>query len=673
MSGSLNDWTSGLNPEQIEAVKHNYGPLLILAGAGSGKTTVLVSRTGRLIAEKVAHPDNIVVLTFTNKAARELKHRVAQKLGSVGEKIWAGTFHSFGLNILRKHHKKINLPRSFGIVDASDTRSIIKQLMKDHVHFDKDNFDPDKVLQKINDLRTGKTFAIDDEYSDMAQMLKPKYLRRLDSLGVVDFEGLLLKPLQLFQRFPEVLEEYQNKIHQLMVDEFQDTNNVQMRFVKHLTGERKNIAVVGDDDQSIYGWRGAEVQNILGFPRQYAGCKVVRLVRNYRSQQYILDAANALIANNKDRHDKKLIASGYTDPGEKPELFVYSSEDEEVEEVLQQFHHFQRKGFKHKDMAVLYRSNSQGALVESVLRREQIPYKITGGGTFFEKKEVKDVLAYIRCAVWPNEVSFRRILNAPSRGVGDKTIETIHGICLEKNLPFYKVAKHWSKFDLAPRVGTALDRTFQQVESLPHRILDGVQSPGENLLGFLLEIGFKDYVLDSYKERSAGAKRWAWVEALSRVLDHFLAKSGRTKSGLKDFIDLMELRDQVEEQNPNEDSVQLMTLHGCKGLEFPVVMILGIEEDIIPHRTLGTDISEERRLFYVGLTRAKQHLVLSRAEKRKRYGKWQLSAPSRFLMELPEGTLIQHNGPHRPVQEGERQSLLSDLYAKLEKNKSPEI
>ncbi len=670
----MNQWLQGLNAEQQQAVMHDQGPMLILAGAGSGKTTVLVARTGRLIAEGIADPEKIVVLTFTNKSARELKERVSKKLGRVGDKIWAGTFHSFGLNVLRRHHKKLNLPKQFGILDSSDARSIVKQLMKDHVHGEKDAFDPDKVLQNINRLRTGKRSTLEDEYSDMAEMLKPKYLRRMVNLGVVDFEGLLLLPLELFKKHPEVLEEYQQKIDQLMVDEFQDTNDIQMRLVKALVQEKRNISVVGDDDQSIYGWRGAEVKNILGFPQTFKGCKVVRLVQNYRSKQAILDVANHLIRNNSDRHEKDLVASGYEDVGIKPEVFVHETEDHEVEEILQQFSYYQRMGYSYGDFAVLYRSNSQGGLVESVLRREQIPYKITGGSTFFDKKEVKDVLAYIRCSLWPNEVSFRRILNAPNRGVGDKTIEILHEQAQTSNLAFYKVAKHWPKFDIQPRIGSALDKTFLQVESLPDRLLNPAHTPGENLTHFLVEIGYRDYVLNSYRERSAGSKRWSWVEALGRVLDHYLAKAGRTRKGLKDFIDLMELRDQVDEaQDSGKPAVQLMTLHGCKGLEFPVVLILGVEEDIIPHKTLGTDISEERRLFYVGLTRAKEHLVLSRAERRKRYGKWRDSAPSRFLLELPEDLVLQHQGAYRPVKEEDRKSMLSELMEKLEKNKTPEI
>ena len=674
----MNSLLSGLNPEQKEAVLHNYGPLLILAGAGSGKTTVLVARTGRLISQEIVEPKNICVLTFTNKAARELKERVAHKLGTKGKDIWAGTFHSFGLSILKKHYKKVGLPKGFGIIDSSDAKTIVKQQLKNTSIYDKESFDSDKLLSLFSDWRergqiTAKT---EDPYEQVTQMILPRYLKQLSFLGVVDFDGLLLKPLELFENHPEVLKEYQQNIQQLMVDEFQDTNIMQMNLVKALSAEHKNVTVVGDDDQSIYGWRGAKVENILGFPQEFKPCKVVRLVRNYRSKAKILQVANEVISKNKDRHGKELMASGYSDEGELPEVFVYESEDQEAEELVHQIIHFQREGYTYKDMALLYRSNSQGGLLEGVLKQNSVTYSLTGGSAFFERKEVKDVLSYLRCSMAPNELNFRRIINTPHRGIGEGTLNKLIEYSNANDLSLFRATRKWEQAGLKSALGSRLDHLFSFLDELPGKILHPPpgKTHGEEFLSLLTQLGYRDFVLDSYKERTVGGKRWALIEVFTRVLDSFIRKGGATVKTLREFIECMELRDQLEEQKEeqNPDRVQLMTLHSCKGLEFPVVFILGVEEDIIPHRTLGTDISEERRLFYVGLTRAKERLVLTRAEQRKRFGKWQPSAPSRFLLEISPELIKSYNGPFRPVSEVDRKSMLKDLFAKIDKQKAPE-
>ena len=375
-------WTQGLNPEQAKAVEHNFGPLLILAGAGSGKTTVLVSRTGRIISERVAKAQEICVLTFTNKAARELKHRVSVKLGAQGQGLWAGTFHSFGLQILRRFHKHAGLSPYFGIVDQSDCNSVIKDLLKDIKNSTKEKFDVDKLLNMINDRRTGTALKVEgeDEYHEMVEMLTPKFNKRLEMLGVVDFEGLLIKPLQLFKEHPDILEKVQNSFSQVMVDEFQDTNRLQMDLIHQLVKSHNNISVVGDDDQSIYGWRGAEVKNILNFPREHKGCEVIKLERNYRSSSEILAVANAAISHNKNRHGKILKPQSAENTGVKPEVFILDREEDECEFVVTEIQHFMRQeACKYQDFAILYRSNTQGGLIESSLRRANIPYTISGG------------------------------------------------------------------------------------------------------------------------------------------------------------------------------------------------------------------------------------------------------------------------------------------------------
>lgn len=657
-------WTQGLNPEQAKAVQHNYGPLLILAGAGSGKTTVLVSRTGRLISEKVAKPESICVMTFTNKSARELKHRVANKLGDFGNNIWAGTFHSFGLQLLRKNHKKAGLPSHFGIVDTNDCQGIIKELLKEVKVTGKDKFDVDHLLEIIN-RRRNKTYsenAAFDEYDELAAVLHPKFEKKLQVLGVVDFEGLLLNPLKLFQEEPEILQHMQSYFQQIMVDEFQDTNHTQMQLIRLLSAQHQNLTVVGDDDQSIYGWRGAQVKNILEFPREFKNCEVIKLERNYRSSPKILDLANQVISKNKDRHGKVLKPSKELNVVDVPELFVLEKEDDECEFVAQEIQSFLNKGHNYKDIAVLYRSNTQGGLIESALRRFQIPYSISGGTSIFDRKEAKDVLAYLKFALFPNEVSLRRIINLPSRGVGDTSIEKMHEFA-EANKKSLVYAFHQrNQIGLMPKTVEALNEFDNFIKSLTNKILNGGPSISENFVRAFVDVGYKSYLFQSHADPHSAEKRWMVIEIVGRILEHFVLKRTRDNDALKDFLDMMTLRDNDQEEQQNE--VQLMTLHASKGLEFPIVILAGIEEDLLPHKTLGSDISEERRLFYVGITRAKQTLIMSRCQSRLRHGVVRPVSLSRFLLELPEGLYKEYQGS-RPVSGAARDSLVQDFLANL--------
>lgn len=673
----MSRWLEGLNSEQKEAVLHDYGPLLILAGAGSGKTTVLVARTGRMIAEQIAPAKQICVLTFTNKAARELKSRVAKKVGSAAEGLWAGTFHSFGLKLLKENSKAAGLPSHFGIIDQGDSQAILRDLLKNTKVVGKDKFDLETLLSSINQWRvSGRKEARNgaDEYEVLAQVLVPQYEKRLQHLGVVDFEDLLLKPLNLLKRNPEILQRVQSQFSQVMVDEFQDTNEQQMALIELLTKSHGNLAVVGDDDQSIYGWRGACVSNILDFPRNFKGCKVIRLEQNYRSTPAILNFANEVISKNKKRHGKILRsarneASAAT-KGSLPEVFVFDTEDEEVENVVSQVHHFQRQGYELKDIAVLYRSNQQGGVVEAALRRAQIPYSITGGTALFDRREVKDVLAYLRSAIAPHEVAFRRILNTPPRGIGDKSIEHIESVAQSHKISFFNAAAMIAKGQINDFTGIhgeakkSLQELFEFFEALPDKILNvpGSESWGDRMVGVFSEMGYRNFVYSSHANSSAAEKRWQCIEILGRVLDSFIKQGGVTKTTLREFIDAMELRDTGEEENEKDkNKVQLLTLHACKGLEFPGVILIGVEEDVLPHRTLGSDIDEERRLFYVGVTRAEKHLILSRAKSRKRYGTLRPSASSRFLLEVSDHLYRSYDNGFRPVSGDERKSLVSDF------------
>ncbi|HWU44589.1 MAG TPA: UvrD-helicase domain-containing protein [Bdellovibrio sp.] len=664
------NWLSGLNPEQQKAVLHNYGPLLILAGAGSGKTTVLVSRTGRLISERVAQAQEICVLTFTNKAARELKHRVSLKLGSAGHGLWAGTFHSFGLQILRRFHKHAGLSPYFGIVDQTDCNAVLKELIKDVKNSTKDKFDLDKILAMINDRRTGIAPANEafDEYHEMVEILAPKFSKRLEHLGVVDFEGLLIKPIQLFKEHPEILEKVQNQFSQVMVDEFQDTNRLQMDLIDHLVRSHNNISVVGDDDQSIYGWRGAEVKNILNSPQEFKNCEVIKLERNYRSSAEILAVANAAISKNKNRHGKVLKAQAAQTTGDLPEVFILDREEDECEFVVSEILYFQRQGFKLKDFAVLYRSNTQGGLIESSLRRAGIQYNISGGTSIFDRKEIKDLMAYLKQSLAPNEVSLRRIINTPPRGIGDTTLEKLTAHSQAKRISFQEACRQWKEAEVQEKAGEAIDSLLKFLDELPKKILDYNigSSPGAKMVEIFAEIGYRGYVYSTAADPTGAEKKWMVVEILGRILDSYLGRRSYDVENIKSFVDAMLLRDDLNEDQDDKDKVQLMTLHASKGLEFPIVILAGLEEDLLPHKNLGSDIDEERRLFYVGVTRAKNRLVMSRCQQRKKNGVVRPSTPSRFLLEIPKDLYKEFPLGARPVSGQERDDLVASFLSKLD-------
>lgn len=666
----MSKWTEGLNPEQGDAVNHNYGPLLILAGAGSGKTTVLVSRTGRLIEDKVAKAESICVLTFTNKAARELKHRVSVKVGPKAKGLWAGTFHSFGLQLLRKNHKLCGLPSQFGILDQSDSQAILKDLAKNLRNTTKDKFDFSKVLELVNHLRAKKTLPIGqlEEYHEMALALAPGYEKELLRLGVVDFEGLLLEPLRLFKEHPEVLVGVQNKFQQIMVDEFQDTNLEQMKLIRAISESHQNLSVVGDDDQSIYGWRGAEIQNILNFPKEFANCQVIKLERNYRSSSSILDLGNAVIAKNAKRHGKVLRSEKIKKiEHQKPEVFVLDNEDEEADFVCREIQTLKSKGAKNKDIAILYRSNTQGAFIETSLRKSQIPYTITGGTSIFDRKEAKDWLAYLKQSLNDDEVSFRRIVNLPPRGLGENTLDKLIAYAEEVGLNLPQASKKWDKAGLPDDKGQILDAFNDWIWTFPTRLLDDT-TIGETIskrFEFLVrEIGYRDYLLKN-SEGMAFEKKWQVIEIVGRILESYVGRREPSIGTLKDFVDSMQLRDDVGNED-EKDVVQLMTFHASKGLEFPHVILVGVEEDLLPHKRLGSDVDEERRLFYVGITRAQEKLILSYCRQRKKQGVVRPVSPSRFLLEVDQSLVVSHELGNRPVTALEREDLVKNFLARFD-------
>ncbi|MCB0348356.1 MAG: UvrD-helicase domain-containing protein [Bdellovibrionales bacterium] len=477
-------------------------------------------------------------------------------------------------------------------------------------------------------------------------------------MGAVDFDQLIQGPIELLEKHPEAAKKITSQFSQIMVDEFQDTNKSQFKLIKLLLKDHNNLTVVGDDDQSIYGWRGAEIENILRFPQSFKNCKIVKLVRNYRCNPAILDMANAVIAKNTDRHGKKLIAEKKSTSVNKPEFFEFESEEQEAEKTLAEFVRLKREGVSYKDIAVLYRSNSQGALLESYLRKEKIPYRISGGTAFFDRKEIKDILAYLRCAIYPSEIALRRIMNTPARGIGTTSIEKLQ----KSNMNFVAACRHWKDLGLPEKAGTSIDQLLQSFLDFQN---DLIKAPSFSacVKNYLQKIGYMKYLEDQSKSMEAYHKTKSLVDIFCHVFDSYQKQESKNpKKALVEFVENMELRDLPDEEN--KDEINLLTFHACKGLEFSHVFLLGVEEDLIPHRVLGTNISEERRLFYVAITRAKDRLYLSRAKKRNRNGRMVNTQRSRFLLELkPEFFTVLEGG--RPITETDRESLVSSFLAKF--------
>ena len=656
-------WTQHLNAEQREAVLHNFGPLLILAGAGSGKTTVLINRTGRLIEEGYVLPNELCVLTFTNKAARELKNRVAAKIGARSKGIYAGTFHSFGLQLLKIHHQRFGLPKDFGVIDPVDSGSLIKELLLSFHHDSKSAFDSDKLLATLNRFREEERTETskDCEYEEAIEWALPRYQNKLRQLGVVDFDDLLQKPLELLENLKTDIP-FVHPYKQIMVDEFQDTNRTQLRLVRALAREHQNLTIVGDDDQSIYGWRGACIDNILDFPKLYSNCKVIKLEKNYRSTPEIIEVANSVIAHNSKRHTKSLQPTKVSS-GKLPEALVFETEEEEAEGIITDITIQLSEGLSPKDIAILYRSNTQGATLEAEMRKAGHPYRLSGGTAFFDRREIRDVLAYLKCSLRPQEVAFRRILNTPSRGVGEKTLEAFERFSIEHSCSFFEAAQQWQLAGVDLKTGQSLDALFNSLKSLPQVLISQTYPNTESpLISFLKSLHYPAHLEKTSSNSSTAQKRWKHIELFSTILSKYLTVNPSRK-GLLEFIDKMDLREVPEEEEGN--AVQLLTLHACKGLEFPLVYFAGVEEDIIPHKRLGLDLSEERRLFYVGVTRAKEKLIFTRARKRKKHGKLEPAPPSRFLHEIPDQLYIEHIGG-RPSRESGRKALLKNLYEKLD-------
>ncbi len=637
------DLIQTLNEPQQQAVKSTDGPVLIFAGAGSGKTRVLTHRIAYLISEKGVPPVNILGVTFTNKAANEMQERIRQLVGRATEDLNMGTFHSICAQLLRRDGHHLGFNRYFAIYDVDDQVRLIKQLMEKH-HVNPDIHKPRTVQRTISNAKNAMVPAEQyeqdarDFYQENVATIYKAYQAELRKNNAMDFDDLLLKPLELFREQPDVLEKYRKRYRYILVDEYQDTNRAQFEFVKALAGEHRNLCVVGDDDQSIYRWRGADVRNILEFEETFPDCAVYKLEQNYRSTQRILSAATAVVQNNPTRAEKEL----WTASGEGQKISVIEAYDES-HEAKQILDHIRQEAFSNKrtfkDFVILYRTNAQSRALEDAFRQQGIKYMIVGGTRFYERKEIKDVLAYLRVIANPNDsVAMRRIINVPARGIGDVTLERLSDYAFEHGITFWDAIRHVEEVDIHSGL-TARVQSFADFLG-KYRELTG-QLPLEEWVSVLLEeVG----MLKMYKDDGS-------EEALER-LENIHALVGGVSDycdrvedpGLEGFLEEVSLLTDIDRWDKDTNAVTLMTLHSAKGLEFPVVFVAGMEEGLFPLSRSTEDpeaLAEERRLFYVGMTRAQEKVYLTYARQRRRFGESMANVESRFLDEIPE-ELVEH-------------------------------
>ncbi len=618
-----------LNPRQQEAVTHGAGPLLVLAGAGSGKTRVLTERIAHLIEVGLARPSEITAVTFTNKAAREMRERVERLVrGPLGGG-FVGTFHRWALDLLRRQPELAGLPRRFAILDADDQRSLVTRALKE-AGFDPKAFPPRAVLGRISHAaNAGRTpaalAAARDSMGEVAAQIWEAYQALKSAAGAVDFDDMLVLALQVLREHEPVRREVQRHARWLLVDEFQDTNRLQLELLKLTVGEARNITVVGDEDQSIYRWRGAEMDNILSFEKHFPGATVVTLEENYRSTQPILTAAGALIARNLGRRGKTLFTSRAG--GEPVRLFVGEDERAEARFVVDRVEELTAE-YPLGSMAVLMRTNAQSRTFEEELTRRRVPYRVVGGLRFWQRAEVKDALAYLRLVVHPDDVlAFSRVVNVPARGIGAATIDVLEAHARERALPLPAAARELPE-RLSPRARTALEHFFALLDEARSRQEE--LDPGD-LVGWLLEASGLLALYDGEDEERV-ARRENLAQLAAAVAD-----ATQQGTGLEEFLDAVALLEEGDDAAV-PDAASLMTLHSAKGLEFDVVFLVGMEDGLLPHANARDDLEgleEERRLAYVGMTRARRWLALTAARSRFLFGNRQATRASQFLHEVP--------------------------------------
>ena len=629
-----------LNPRQKEAVEHTEGPLLILAGAGSGKTRAITMRTAYLIYTGV-RAGSVVAVTFTNKAAKEMKERVKSMVKGKNGTPVVSTFHSLCLKILRREIEHLGYRKDFTIYDTSEQVSLLRNILSDIKFYDR-SFKAESILERIsrtkNDFAPPDTVSLDDPVEEVSAMLYPRYREALKALNALDFDDLLLLTLKLFREHPVVLEKYRERFRYIMVDEYQDTNRVQYDFIKLLAGERRNLCVVGDDDQSIYGWRGADLGNILDFEKDFPGTVTVRLEQNYRSFGHILKAANGVIINNRRRMEKSL----WTEKGDGPKVNILKAVDTEgeAEWVADRISMIRfERNIPYEDFAVIYRANIFSKPFEEAMRRQRIPYSVVGGTSYFEHKEIKDLAAYLKIIANPSDdLSLLRAASVPKRGLGPSALSALSDFARSNALSLIDV---FGKASGVPSLSQKAAASAEALSELIGRYRDMFKNGtkmGKTLKALIEEINYRNYISGLYKTPEAAFRRIENIDGFIESITHY--ESGEESPSLHGFLETMALTDLMEEkEEKSSHGITLISFHSSKGLEFPVVFIAGVEEDILPHKKSADrdeDIEEERRLFYVGITRAMNELYITYTDRRSKYGKEKPSVPSRFLKEIPE-------------------------------------
>ena len=635
------DLLEGLNDKQYEAVVNTEGPCLVIAGAGSGKTKVLTHNIAYLMADKNVKPWDILAITFTNKAANEMKSRVENLVGNAANDMWIGTFHSICVRILRRQIDRIGFDTSFIIFDTSDQKTLMKQIIKAQ-NLDDKIYTDRSVLYEIsnakNEMLEPDAYAVKargDFRKEKIAELYEIYQRRLKENNAIDFDDIINFTIKILMDNPDLLEYYSSKFKYVLVDEYQDTNKAQFTLVTLLASKYGNITVVGDNDQGIYSFRGADISNILNFEKDFPGTRIVKLEQNYRCTQSILNAANEVIKNNETKYEKKLWTSN--ENGNLPKVFRGDNEYEEANYIVRQINSLKiEEYYKYSDFAVLYRMNSQSRSIEDILRREDIPYKIVGGLKFYERKEIKDAIAYLRLIQNTSDnLSLTRVINEPKRGVGKTSLDNVDSIAASNGISMYEVIKNADKY--------GLNRVFANTREFVNLIEELRMKKDSIEISELIKLVLNQ----SGYTKSLELENTVEAETRLQNLDEFLTvaiefEEESADSSLSEFLEGITLSSDLDGMEETEESVTLMTLHSAKGLEFPVVFLVGMEEGIFPgYKSIGEqkELEEERRLCYVGITRAKENLFMTCSRQRTIFGSTSYNAVSRFLKEIPENML----------------------------------
>lgn len=637
----MQDILEGLNDKQYEAVVTTEGPCLVIAGAGSGKTKVLTHKIAYLIGEKGAKPWDILAITFTNKAANEMKQRITDLIGDDAKDIWMGTFHSICVRILRRFIDRIGFESSFIIFDTSDQKTLIKGCMKDLAIDDKllnDRAIQSEISNVKNEMLEPEQYAVrakGDFRKEKISSVYTLYQKRLKENNAIDFDDIINYTIKILMENPDVLEYYSNKFKYVLVDEYQDTNKAQFTLVTLLASKNGNITVVGDNDQGIYSFRGADISNILNFERDFQGTKIIKLEQNYRCTGNILKAANAVIKNNEVKYKKQLWTQN--EEGNLPNVYLADNEYDEGSYLATQIEHLRREEYyKYSDFAVLYRMNTQSRAIEDIFRRENIPYRIVGGLKFYERKEIKDIIAYLRLIQnGSDNLSLKRIINEPKRGIGKTSLEKVEQLAEQNGVSMYEVIKNAEQY--------GLNRVYLNSREFVNTI-EELKEEKENLT--ISELIKKTLKKTGYTKALENENT---IEAENRIenLEEFLTvaiefEEEFAENSLSEFLEGITLSSDLDNVEETEDVVTLMTLHSAKGLEFPVVFLIGMEEGIFPgYKSISepTELEEERRLCYVGITRAKQQLFLTCSKQRTIFGSTSYNPVSRFIKEIPEELL----------------------------------